>query len=662
MHAKRMLAAAGLGAAGIAVPALAQPVVDGQKDGAYGGAIALQTTGTGFGDSGHGDCDAFDVGNPAGVLTGIEIAIPLAELGNPAGAIRVFAAINGGGHDYLSNQVLGGLQLGTPNLGEPRVTDFGAFPGTQHAQFTPAAGAEPVIDGVRDASYTRYALQTNQTGFGDNDDSSVELANGSELDALYAVKAGGFLYVFLAGNLQTNFNKLDVFFDTESGGQNQLRGDNPDVDFNGLNRMGDDGSGNGMKFDTGFSADYWFSCTNGGDPTTIYANWASLNFGYGDYLGSTAPGSDGDLQGGNNIYGIFCTIDNSNVEGVPGYCKPAGTEDYANGSELDGLYGLVDTGTNRLYLLFTGNLENGTGGKDSNSGNKLTVLIDAQSGGQNRLRGDNVDISFGNLNRMGDDGSGNGFTNDTGFAPDYWMSVKTNNFPVYQVLDSAVLRTNGALRDFSGNALDYGAYDGNFKSEGVPVPYDGPLVQIQDGFTPNIYANYGPRLTQLDPDNPVPGLISLHIDNSNTAGVTDSSASGAGAVTTGIEISIDLDELGWDGASDIKVVGFISSEDAAYLSNQFLPGLPAGTPNVGDDGPTNTIDMADYAGQQWAVIPVGGNCDGSDCDGNGVIDTRDVICFLNQWNARDPDSDCDGNGVVDTRDVICFLNLWNACR
>ncbi|HZW08954.1 MAG TPA: GC-type dockerin domain-anchored protein [Phycisphaerales bacterium] len=50
----------------------------------------------------------------------------------------------------------------------------------------------------------------------------------------------------------------------------------------------------------------------------------------------------------------------------------------------------------------------------------------------------------------------------------------------------------------------------------------------------------------------------------------------------------------------------------------------------------------------------------ADFNGDGVVDTRDVIAFLNAWNAQDAASDCDGNGVIDTRDVICFLNEWNA--
>ena len=48
----------------------------------------------------------------------------------------------------------------------------------------------------------------------------------------------------------------------------------------------------------------------------------------------------------------------------------------------------------------------------------------------------------------------------------------------------------------------------------------------------------------------------------------------------------------------------------------------------------------------------------ADFNGDGVVDTRDVVAFLNAWAAGDASADIDGNGVVDTRDVIAFLNLW----
>ena len=48
----------------------------------------------------------------------------------------------------------------------------------------------------------------------------------------------------------------------------------------------------------------------------------------------------------------------------------------------------------------------------------------------------------------------------------------------------------------------------------------------------------------------------------------------------------------------------------------------------------------------------------ADFNGDGAIDTRDVLAFLNAWAGGDASADIDGNGVIDTRDVLAFLNLW----
>lgn len=184
------------------------------------------------------------------------------------------------------------------------------------------AYAQPTIDGTRDGFYgTPIVVQNTPTGFGDSNLGQIDYANGSELDAAYAYvdMASATLYLFLSGNLESNFNKLEIFFDTVAGGQNRLRGDNSGVDFGGLNRMGDDGSGNGLTFDAGFEADYWIGITGGGNPYALYANWAQLltnGGGPGDYLGSTGAGSNGVLSGGNNPNGIRITINNSNTGGV----------------------------------------------------------------------------------------------------------------------------------------------------------------------------------------------------------------------------------------------------------------------------------------------------------------------------------------------------------
>jgi hypothetical protein len=72
-----------------------------------------------------------DPASGAGVVTGVEYRIPLALLGYKTGPIRICAIVNGGGHDYMSNQVLGGCGAGTGNFGEPRFVNFNSVAGDQ---------------------------------------------------------------------------------------------------------------------------------------------------------------------------------------------------------------------------------------------------------------------------------------------------------------------------------------------------------------------------------------------------------------------------------------------------------------------------------------------------------------------------------------------------
>lgn len=59
------------------------------------------------------------------------------------------------------------------------------------------------------------------------------------------------------------------------------------------------------------------------------------------------------------------------------------------------------------------------------------------------------------------------------------------------------------------------------------------------------------------------------------------------------------------------------------------------------------------------VISIGGSCV-ADFNGDGNVDTRDVLSFLNAWTTGDSSADINGDGSVDTRDVLAFLNLWTA--
>jgi hypothetical protein len=204
------------------------------------------------------------------------------------------------------------------------------------------AAAAITVDGTLEASAYGAALatQTTQTNFGNATDGQIGFTNGSELDAIHVRKVGSNLYVFLSGNLQSNYNKLELFFDTKAGGQAKLRGNNPNVDFNGLNRMGDDGSNNGLRFDAGFEADYWVSVTNGdagGGTHKLFVNYAELltaGGGAGYYVGEGVAGGTGALSGGTNPFGMRVSINNSNTGGVNDGCNAASGAGVTTGIEL----------------------------------------------------------------------------------------------------------------------------------------------------------------------------------------------------------------------------------------------------------------------------------------------------------------------------------------
>ncbi|VAX39604.1 hypothetical protein MNBD_PLANCTO03-509, partial [hydrothermal vent metagenome] len=50
----------------------------------------------------------------------------------------------------------------------------------------------------------------------------------------------------------------------------------------------------------------------------------------------------------------------------------------------------------------------------------------------------------------------------------------------------------------------------------------------------------------------------------------------------------------------------------------------------------------------------------ADFNGDGSVNTQDVLAFLNAWNNGDSSADINGDGEINTQDVLAFLNLWNA--
>jgi hypothetical protein len=118
-----------------------------------------------------------------------------------------------------------------------------------------SALASVTVDGTRDAAYgAPIVVQTVQTQFGDANPQQGN-QGGSELNAAYARIEGGRLFVMLTGNIEPNFNKLNVFIDSKAGGENVLSRE-PGYDFGPGNGFFVTQNMGGMTFDAAFAADY----------------------------------------------------------------------------------------------------------------------------------------------------------------------------------------------------------------------------------------------------------------------------------------------------------------------------------------------------------------------------------------------------------------------
>jgi len=178
------------------------------------------------------------------------------------------------------------------------------------------AWAAPVLDGTRDATYSLRTVQTVETQFGDANPNG-----GSELDAAWAQIDGGTLYLMLTGNLENNFNKLNIFIDSVAGGQNQLQ----NADGSGGNNPINDGWAGkyaGFTFDAGFEADYMLILRNGnfgGDRFDI--DYAVIGGGALAFEAASmvfGPSLTGSNSNALPLAGIGVAHDRSNTAGVLG--------------------------------------------------------------------------------------------------------------------------------------------------------------------------------------------------------------------------------------------------------------------------------------------------------------------------------------------------------
>lgn len=164
-----------------------------------------------------------------------------------------------------------------------------------------------IIDGKRDSLYgAALAVQTIETGFGDN---------MNELNAAYAAIRGDSLYLLLTGNLETNFNKLEILIDSVEGGSNTFVS------------AGNDNSANmnGLIFDTPLMPDFHLIARRGSGKLDLdFADLGMMR--YASYIDVFAGSDAGRATTGTPTDSTFATdpspigiaYDGSNEAGVGG--------------------------------------------------------------------------------------------------------------------------------------------------------------------------------------------------------------------------------------------------------------------------------------------------------------------------------------------------------
>jgi hypothetical protein len=122
----------------------------------------------------------------------------------------------------------------------------------------------------------------------------------------------------------------------------------------------------------------------------------------------------------------------------------------------------------------------------------------------------------------------------------------------------------------------------------------------------------------------------------------------------------------YEGSGDGFVVRY-DDEGAIVWSTQFgstgsdeAQALAVdGTGGVYAAGYTNGSLGGPLAGDWDGYVAHLGAAYGPDCDGSGVLDLFDFLCFVNLFNAGAPGADCDGNHAADLFDFLCFVNAFN---
>ena len=438
---------------------------------------------------------------------------------------------------------------------------------TAHAQ---------TLDGsiTGDESFYGAALSTQntRTGFGDNtsDDLVLTATGGSEINQVFATISGGRLHVMVTGVLETNFNKLQLFFDTDTGsGVNSIVGADLPDNLDGFCCGGfSDPTGalermDGLTFDTGFTANSALIITNGfetvnpgmADEHSFYAvsaHFADLDNGTSGRVGGL--GLQTGPQGNNTVF--------------------RSPFDY-NGN------GTVDAADYTVWRDSEG--QTGSGLPADGNGDEIVDATDYTNWESNF----NVDASL----------SGAGFNPSVDFPTSLLLEKGSVALPGLSQGD--LIDQNYAKGVDGGCTDDTGA--------GCIAPELEFVLPVDPAEIANNESSH------RDLDNFVD--LKLAIDNSELAGVmgdgnnlatVEADPGEAETSTTGIEFSIPLSEIGAVEGSgdDIRIAGFVNGGGHDFLSNQVIGegvlDLNIGTVMFSSDPFPLTFD--DFPGNQFVTV------------------------------------------------------------
>ncbi len=473
------------------------------------------------------------------VTNGVEIAIPLTAIGNPASSVSICAFITDDACDALYNQVL-----------------------------------PPVTDGT--TTYCNYNINSNpdESGATSTTDSSVvDFSNATRLPGthhftLSVPSCNSFTIGFSGGSYPYN-----ATFPSSGGTSN--------VDVTACNWT--------ATSSTTGSATNWLTITSGasgsGSGTINYSVATNTSIqGRTAFLyvvepipsstatatqivtitqeGRTLPPLGAFIVDGTADAGYGCPLAIQTMG--TGYGKSTTTNvGTAGGSELDAAYGLVQN--NVLFLLFAGKLES--------NGNHLHIFLMTHPGGLNTIT--NVEPLIAGTNGTGttilrdmaattNAGSGPGLTFDTGFAPNYWMNVNIGSNPYHFYLDYAQLWPGGT------NALGI-ATNGYFVGSST-ILTNGTLIPGSDAFGAGNPFGIQATVNNSSHTNGVDGNSCVSNANPSAVCYPGPNSQCAVLVTNGIELAIPLAALG-SPTGPIGVCAFIGGGQGIYMSNQLLPGI-----------------------------------------------------------------------------------------